>query len=78
MSKSDEELNAIEASVRRGREVLAIAKAFHEVYEDLAPEFGWDTQERSRKDWAEVPPENKQLMLAVVEQLLDMGVIHAG
>ena len=52
-----------------------IARAFHETYEDLAPKHGWETQERSRKDWNEVPPENKALMLAVVQTLLDKGII---
>ncbi len=58
-------------------EVEKIAKRFHEVYEELAPSRGWETQERSRVPWEDVPSENKKLMIDVVSQLLDEGVIHA-
>jgi hypothetical protein len=52
-----------------------IAQAFHETYERLAPDFGYKTREASAKPWAEVPEQNKQLMVAVVQALLDAGVI---
>lgn len=55
-----------------------IAKRFHEVYEELAPTMGWETQERSRKEWDELPLENKWLMVKVVEQLLEEKVIYKG
>jgi hypothetical protein len=42
-----------------------LARLFHDTYEALAPSHGWETQERSRKDWDEVPAENKSLMIAV-------------
>jgi hypothetical protein len=52
-----------------------IARRFHEVYEELAPNHGWKTQERSAVPWEDVPPENKQLMIEVVTQLLEEKVI---
>lgn len=48
-----------------------LARLFHETYEELAPSHGWETQERSRKVWEEVPAENKSLMIAVAERVLD-------
>ena len=52
-----------------------IAQAFHETYERLAPDFGYQTREASAKPWADVPEQNKQLMVAVIQELLDAGVI---
>jgi hypothetical protein len=52
-----------------------IAQAFHEAYERLAPDFGYKTREASAKPWAEVPEQNKSLMVAVVQSLLDDGVV---
>lgn len=56
----------------------AIAKAFHETYERLAPDHGYETREASAKPWKEVPEDNRNLMIAVVEELLDTGIIVAG
>lgn len=55
-----------------------IARRFHEVYEDLAPVYGWQTQERSRVPWEDVPPENKRLMVKVVSRLIHEGTINRG
>lgn len=52
-----------------------IARCFHAAYERRAPEFGWETQERSRTEWDDVPEENRKLMIAVVEELLESGLI---
>jgi hypothetical protein len=57
---------------------LEIAKAFHEAYERRAPSHGWETQERSRTAWENVPEENRSLMIGVVIELLSTGVIRAG
>jgi len=56
--------------------VVQIAKAFHERYEALAPSHGWDTQERSRVAWEDLPEENRGLMVSVVSALLADGVIY--
>lgn len=53
-----------------------IAKAFHESYERQAPKHGYETREDSAKPWEEVPEQNKGLMVAVVEDLLEQGVIN--
>ena len=55
-----------------------IARHFHETYERLAPEFGYETRQESRTDWSKVPPENKALMVAVTQELLDKGLISCG
>ncbi len=52
-----------------------IAKAFHESYERLAPEHSYETRKASAKPWDEVPENNRKLMVAVVEDLLDRGII---
>jgi len=54
-----------------------IAMEFHEEYEALAPGFGYRTREESAKLWRDVPEKNKKLMIAVVQSLLDRGVIDA-
>ena len=53
-----------------------IARRFHETYERLAPEFGYETRKESAVPWEEVPEQNRNLMIAVVSNLLDNGVIH--
>lgn len=56
-----------------------IARRFHETYERLGPAFGWVTQESARdKDFDELPPENKALMIATITTLLEGGAIEAG
>jgi protein-tyrosine-phosphatase len=52
-----------------------VARKFHETYESLAPEHGYKTREASAKPWSEVPQQNKDLMIAVVQALLDSRVI---
>jgi hypothetical protein len=52
-----------------------IAKEFHEAYERLAPTFSYETRKASAKPWEEVPNNNRNLMIAVCQELLDNGVI---
>jgi hypothetical protein len=59
-------------------EVEEIAKQFHERYEKLAPKHNYTTRKKSAVPWEDVPENNKSLMLAVVEDLLDSGVIQSG
>ncbi|MCA1571226.1 MAG: hypothetical protein LC798_13085 [Chloroflexi bacterium] len=49
-----------------------IAQAFHERYERLAPGHGYAGRPQS---WVDVPEDNRALMMAVVIELLDDGVI---
>jgi hypothetical protein len=59
--------------------VEALARRFHETYERLAPEHGWQTQESTRaKPWEEVPAHNRELMLATISALLNDGSIEVG
>lgn len=55
-----------------------IARLFHDWYEALAPKFGWETQAQSRERWEDVPEENRELMVAVVDELLRAQVIFPG
>lgn len=54
-----------------------IARFFHEAYERLAPEFSYKTRAASSVPWESIPPENRELMIAVVTELIDRGVIRA-
>lgn len=47
-----------------------LAPFFHETYERLAPDFGYTTREASAKPWADVPDQNKHLMIAVAKVVL--------
>lgn len=49
-----------------------LAQAFHETYERLAAEFGYKTREASAKPWAEVPNQNKRLMVAVCAEIAQL------
>lgn len=42
-----------------------VAIRFHDTYERLAPSFGYETREASRKPWSEVPDSNRDLMIAL-------------
>jgi hypothetical protein len=52
-----------------------IARAFHEAYEQLAPDFGYRTREASAKPWDDVPEQNRRLMIATAAKLLADGTI---
>ena len=49
----------------------ALAQAFHENYERLAPSFGYETRKDSAVEWAEVPEPNRSLMIAVAAALIE-------
>ncbi len=44
----------------------------HDAYEKAAVGAGWETQQASRKPWADVPDANKETMRAAVGALLDV------
>ena len=50
----------------------ALAKFFHETYERLAPEYGYETREESAVSWENVPKQNKSLMIATSKEVLKM------
>ena len=45
-------------------------EVMHDAYEAAAVTAGWETQERSRKPWSDVPEANKVTMRAAVAALL--------
>jgi hypothetical protein len=47
-----------------------LAELFHDTYERLAPSFGYETREASAVPWAEVPAQNRALMIAVCAEVL--------
>lgn len=48
----------------------ALARAFHEAYERLAPDHGYQTRRASAVPWEAVPEANKTLMLATIGDVL--------
>lgn len=46
-------------------------EVMHDAYERAAVGAGWETQEASRKPWADVPQANKETMRVAVSALLD-------
>lgn len=47
-----------------------LAQKFHETYERLAPNHGYETRKESAKPWEDVPANNKALMIAVCGEIL--------
>lgn len=52
-------------------------KLMHDAYEAAATANGWETQEGSRKPWADVPEANKATMRAAVRALLSSSIVAA-
>jgi hypothetical protein len=55
----------------------AIARAFHEAYERLAPNHGYETRKASAKPWEEVPEANRRLMIAVAAEVAPLIAAQA-
>lgn len=55
----------------------ALAQAFHEAYERLAPSFGYETRRESAVPWEQVPEQNRALMVAVVEEVFAARLTEA-
>lgn len=53
-----------------------LAQKFHETYERLAPSHGYETRKESAKSWADVPANNKSLMIAVCAEMLAVVKAH--
>ncbi len=51
--------------------VEEIASQFHYWYEKLAPSFGYETRKESAVEWKDVPENNKNLMIAVVDKVIN-------
>ncbi len=59
------------------KQAETIAQAFHESYERLAPHHGYSTRKESKVPWEDVPEQNKGLMVAVIEELINTETIKA-
>lgn len=57
---------------------ISIAAHFHDEYEAAAAQKGWATQERSRVAFDELPPENREAMVATVRALFERKLIAPG
>lgn len=49
-----------------------VARLFHETYERLAPDYGYETRRESAVPWKDVPAANRALMNAVVREVFDV------
>jgi len=47
-----------------------MARFFHKRYEERAPEFGYKTRPETAVPWEDLPAENRNLMIAVCEDIL--------
>jgi hypothetical protein len=57
---------AVEATRPKvGKSAEDLARAFHETYERLAPQFDYQTRPDSAKYWDDVPENNRNLMIMV-------------
>ena len=68
---------AAEAQVERLTRALqpeTLARTFHETYERLAPDFGYETRAESAVPWEDVPDANKRLMVAVCESVVSAAL----
>lgn len=52
-------------------QIEAACEVMHDAYEAAAIGAGWETQQESRKPWADVPDANKETKRAAVAALLD-------
>jgi hypothetical protein len=48
-----------------------MAKWFHEAYEEIAKEIGWETQDNCKTEFDELPEKNKETMIKVCERWLN-------
>lgn len=54
-----------------------LAQMFHETYERLAPDHGYETRKDSAVAWESVPEKNKSLMIAVCQEIIDSGFLNS-
>lgn len=66
--------NGVAERIHQYRQDLRVEDAcrvMHDAYEAAAVQAGWETQERSRKPWEDVPEANKATMRAAVSALME-------
>jgi len=47
-----------------------LARAFHTIYERLAPLYGYETRKETAVSWDELQNPNKELMLATCREII--------
>lgn len=47
-----------------------LAELFHTTYEALAPQYHYKTRQDTAVPWGAVPDDNKQLMIAVAQEVI--------
>jgi hypothetical protein len=52
-----------------------VAEAFHIWYERVAPDYGYETRAETAVPWEAVPEANRRLMVRVVRELMQQGII---
>ena len=52
-----------------------LAKWLHDNYESLAKEKNWQTQDKCKVEFDDLPSENKELMLSLADRLADTFLI---
>jgi hypothetical protein len=60
------------------RQAEIVAQYFHYAYEEAARREGWETQERSRVAWRDLPEANRRTMVDTVQRVAALGVIQLG
>lgn len=50
--------------------IQELAKFMHDEYEKAAKFCGWETQEKTKVEYEELPKENKEVMLIVAEKVI--------
>lgn len=58
------------SAVMPGYTPESLAEKFHTLYEAFAPEYSYETREDSAVPWADVPEQNKKLMIRVCRTIL--------
>lgn len=53
-----------------GDRAVALARRFHEAYEEFAPVFDYETRAETRVPWEELPDNNRKLMITVCVAVL--------
>lgn len=61
---------------RAAHDSEGLARQFHETYERLAPEYGYETRRESAVPWDQVPEQNRHLMIAVAREILTGPVLE--
>lgn len=59
-------------------QVDRLCEVMHDAYGEAAAKAGWETQERSRKPWADVPEANKAAMRHAVHALVGHLLLNEG